>query len=257
MKVLIIEDEYPAAERLEKLLHKADEKIQIVDTLDSVSRALKWFQQNLAPDLIFSDIQLSDGLCFEIYDKVVLKSPIIFTTSYDEYAIRAFKVKSIDYLLKPIKFEELVQAINKYQNLKSEFSVAENSIKIDHLLDSLHPTGKQYKKRFLVKAGEQLVPVSDDEISYFYTSMELVYLFHKSGKKYVVDYTLEQLEQLVDPGNFYRPNRQFILNLSAIRKIHTYFNGRLKLEIDPVHKEEVIVSKGKVKGFKNWMEGLA
>jgi len=257
MKVLIIEDEYPAAERLGKLLHKADEKIQIVDILDSVSGALKWFQQNLAPDLIFSDIQLSDGLCFEIYDKVIVNSPIIFTTSYDEYAIRAFKVKSIDYLLKPIKFEELVQAINKYQSLKSELPVAENSIKIDHLLDSLYHTGKQYKKRFLVKTGEQLIPVSDDEIAYFYTAMELVYLFHKSGKKYVVDYTLEQLEQLVDPGSFYRPNRQFILNLSAVRKIHTYFNGRLKLEVDPVHKEEVIVSKGKVKGFKNWMEGLA
>lgn len=256
MKVLIIEDEYPATERLEKMLHKVDEQIKIVHTLDSVSGAIKWFQENLAPDLIFSDIQLSDGICFEIFDKVILNCPIVFTTSYDEYAIRAFKVKSIDYLLKPIKFEDLVQAINKFQNLKSEFSVVGHSSKIEYLLDSLRHTGKPYKKRFLVKTGEQLLPIADDEIAYFYTAMELVYLFHKSGKKYVVDYTLEQLEQLVDTERFYRINRQFILNMSAVHRIHNYFNGRLKLEVAPHHNEEVIVSKGKVKGFKNWMEGV-
>jgi DNA-binding LytR/AlgR family response regulator len=256
MKVLIIEDEYPAAERLEKMLYKVGEPFELLHTLDSVSVALKWFEKNQAPDLIFSDIQLSDGLCFEIYDKVTIHSPIIFTTSYDEYAIRAFKVKSIDYLLKPIKFEELAQAIKKFQNLKSDFSISDHSLKIEQLLDSLHHTGKQYKKRFLVKSGEQLIPVSDNEIAYFYTARELVYLIHNNGKKYVVDYTLEQVEQLTDPGNFFRINRQFILNLTAMRKIHTYFNGRLKLEIEPACKEDVLVSKSKVKDFKNWMEGI-
>ncbi len=256
MKVLIIEDEYPAAERLEKLLQKVETHIEIVHTLDSVSGALQWFEQNPPPDLILSDIQLSDGLSFEIYDKTVVKSPIIFTTSYDEYAIRAFKVKSIDYLLKPIKFDELEQAIRKYQNLVNEFSPSDNSLKIEQLLDSLQFSGQQFKKRFLVKSGEQLIPIPDNEVAYFYTAMELVYLFHKNGKKYVVDYTLEQLEKLVDPTSFYRINRQFILNLAAIHKIHTYFNSRLKLEILPTHHEEVIVSKSKVKDFKKWVEGL-
>ncbi len=255
MKVLIIEDEYPAAERLEKLLHKLAQPVTVVDRLDSVQGTVEWLQQHPAPDLILSDIQLSDGLSFEIFEKVLVKSPIIFTTSYDEYAIKAFKVKSIDYLLKPIKFEELQSALEKLQQLKSEFSEIENAHKIDQLLDSLQHTGKPFKKRFLVKKGEQLIPIHEEQIAYFYTENELVYLFTPPGKKYVIDYTLEQLDTLLDPAKFFRINRQFILHLSSIQEIHTYFNNRLKLFIQPTSAEDVIVSKGKAKAFKEWLEG--
>jgi DNA-binding LytR/AlgR family response regulator len=255
MNILIIEDEYPAAERLQQLLRRLDESINVVDMIDSVDNAICWFAEHPAPDLILSDIQLSDGLSFEIYEKVVIKSPIIFTTSYDEYAIQAFKVKSIDYLLKPIKFEELGKAIAKYKQLKSEFSEEENASKIERLLDNLQHSGRRHKKRFLVKKGEQLVPISDDEIAYFYTENELVYLFTPEGKKYVVDYTLEQLDELVDSEKFFRINRQYLIHLEAIQRIHTYFNSRLKLNLQPDPTDEVIVSKGKAKSFKQWLEG--
>ncbi len=255
MDVLIIEDEYPAAERLQQLLSRLDESINVVDVLDSVEVAIRWFTEHPAPDLILSDIQLSDGLSFEIYEKSVIKSPIIFTTSYDEYAIQAFKVKSIDYLLKPIKFEELKKAITKYQQLKSEFSEEENASKIERLLDNIQHSGRRHKKRFLVKKGEQLVPIADDEVAYFYTENELVYLFTHEGKKYVVDYTLEQLDELVDAEKFFRINRQYLVHLEAIQRIHTYFNSRLKLNLQPDPTDEVIVSKGKAKVFKQWLEG--
>ncbi|MGB3587928.1 MAG: LytTR family DNA-binding domain-containing protein, partial [Tunicatimonas sp.] len=174
---------------------------------------------------------------------------------YDEYAIQAFKVKSIDYLLKPIKFEELQKAIVKYQQLKSEFSEEENASKIERLLDNIQHSGRRHKKRFLVKKGEQLVPIADDEIAYFYTENELVYLFTHEGRKYVVDYTLEQLDELVDTEKFFRINRQYLVHLEAIQRIHTYFNSRLKLNLQPDPTDEVIVSKGKAKGFKQWLEG--
>lgn len=255
MDILIIEDEYPAADRLQQLLERLDEPIEVVGVLDSVENASGWFQENRAPDLILSDIQLSDGLSFEIYEKIVVKSPIIFTTSYDEYAIQAFKVKSIDYLLKPIKFEELEKAIRKFKQLKSEFSEEENAGKIERLLDNLQHSGRRHKKRFLVKKGEQLVPIGDDEIAYFYTENELVYLFTPENKKYVIDYTLEQLDELVDTEKFFRINRQYLVHLSGIRQIHTYFNSRLKLNLHPHTDDEVIVSKGKTKAFKQWLEG--
>ncbi|MEQ9438758.1 MAG: LytTR family DNA-binding domain-containing protein [Cyclobacteriaceae bacterium] len=255
MNVLIIEDEYPAAERLQQLLERLSEPVNVVGVLDSVENASDWFQTNHSPDLILSDIQLSDGLSFEIYEKIIVKSPIIFTTSYDEYAIQAFKVKSIDYLLKPIKFEELDKAIRKFKQLKSEFSEEENAGKIERLLDNLQHSGRRYKKRFLVKKGEQLMPIADDEIAYFYTENELVYLFTPQGKKYVIDYTLEQLDELVDTEKFFRINRQYLVHLAAIRQIHTYFNSRLKLNLNPATDDEVIVSKGKAKAFKQWLEG--
>ncbi len=254
MNVAIVEDEYPAVERLTKLLVRADPQINIVATLDSVTNAVAWLRNNPAPDLILSDIQLSDGLSFEIYEQVVIESPIIFTTSYDEYAIRAFKHKSIDYLLKPIKFEALVQAIKKYRDFRNAFSGADHATRLEHLLDTLNHSGKTFKKRFLVKKGEQLIPVADEAISYFYTENELVYLVTNQHKKYVTDHTLEQLEGLVDSKKFFRINRQFILNMAAIQEIHTYFSHRLKLQLQPAPSDEVVVSKGKVKDFKAWLE---
>lgn len=254
MNVLIIEDEYPAAERLEKMLDRVDGSIQVSAVLESVEAATRWLRNSAPPDLILSDIQLSDGLSFEIYEQVVIKSPIIFTTSYDEYAIRAFKHKSIDYLLKPIKFEELQRAIEKYRALHQEPSSTGHAAQLEKLIDTLSHTGRSHKKRFLVKKGEQLIPIADEETAYFYTENELVYLITQANKKYVVDYTLEQLDSLLNPARFFRINRQFIVSLAAVQQIHTYFSSRLKLQLHPPPSDEVMVSKGKVKGFKEWLE---
>ena len=257
MNVAIIEDEYPAAEHLERLLLRSDSTIRILTLLDSVEAAIRWLQNNDSPDLILSDIQLSDGLSFEIYEQVLVKSPIIFTTSYDEYAIRAFKLKSIDYLLKPIKYEELTRAIEKYHTLRHAFTEDDHAARLEQLLDNLSHTGRSHKKRFLVKQGEQLIPITDEAAAYFYTENELVYLVTHTSKKYVLDYTLEQLHHLIDPVKFFRINRQMIVNMSAIQQIHTYFGSRLKLQITPSPNENVFVSKGKVRNFKQWLEGVS
>lgn len=260
MTTILIEDEYPAAERLEKLIKKTDENVQILAVLESIEAAKKWFSENPAPDLIFSDIQLSDGLSFQIFESVPIKSPIIFTTSYDEYAIKAFKVKSIDYLLKPIKQQELQNAIEKFKNLKNDFSKAQNlenlyTLKIESLLDTLQTTGKKYKSRFLVEQGDQLLPIPTDQISYFFTSNEMLCLVRKDNKQFLIDYTLEELEECLDPATFFRINRQFLTHLSSIHKIHTYFNGKLKLELTPTPTQEVLVSREKAGNFKKWVEG--
>lgn len=255
MKALIIEDEYPAAERLQKLITKADEEIEVCAVLDSVESSIKWLAANPAPDIIFSDIQLSDGLSFEIFEKALVNSPIIFTTSYDEYAVKAFKVKSIDYLLKPIKQQELEKAIQKYKELTQESARPDHALKLESLLDVLPTNQKKFKTRFLVKSREQLIPVFEEQIAYFQTSNELVLLVKKDGKKYLIDYTLEQLEKLLNPENFFRLNRQFLSHLSAIHEIHTYFNGKLKLELAPRTTDEVVVSRDKAGPFKTWLEG--
>jgi DNA-binding LytR/AlgR family response regulator len=261
MTTVLIEDEYPAAERLEKLIKKVDGQLQILAVLESIEAAQKWFAENPAPDLIFSDIQLSDGLSFQIFENMPIKSPIIFTTSYDEYAIKAFKVKSIDYLLKPVKLPELEIAIRKFKemtNLRQKNQTLDNqyALKIESLIDSLQTTGKKHKTRFLIEQNDQLLPVSTEQIAYFFTSNELVCLVRKDNKQFLINYTLEELEKCLDPTHFFRLNRQFIAHLSAIQKIHTYFNGKLKLELLPAASQEILVSREKAQNFKNWVEGL-
>jgi DNA-binding LytR/AlgR family response regulator len=256
MKALIIEDEYPAAERLEKLLHKADASIEVLTTLDSIESALRWFPVHPIPDLIFSDIQLSDGLSFEIFDQVMVKSPVIFTTSYDEYALKAFQVRSIDYLLKPIKPQELERALLKFSEMRQEVPLQDHTLKLESLLDTLRlGTEKKYKTRFLVKQQDQLIPVSQEQMAYFFTSNEMVCLVCTDGKQFLVDYTLEELEKLLDPALFFRLNRQFIASMPSIARIHTYFNGKLKLELNPQALQEVLVSREKAAFFKEWVEG--
>ncbi|WP_266362455.1 LytR/AlgR family response regulator transcription factor [Tellurirhabdus rosea] len=255
MKALLIEDEYPAAERLEKLIRKLDPRIEIVAVLESVEAGKRWFAAGQPVDLIFSDIQLSDGLSFQIFEAFPAHSPIIFTTSYDEYAIKAFRVRSIDYLLKPIKLPELAEAIRKYRDLKQEFSPDAYARKVESLLDSLEMTRRTHKSRFLVKNGEQLIPLAQDEVAYFYTANELTCLVSRDGKQYLVDYTLEDLEARVDPLRFFRLNRQFIAQVSSIHRIHTYFNGKLKIELRPEAAQEVLVSREKAPAFKAWLDG--
>ena len=255
MRTIIIEDEYPAAERLQQLISKLDSQVEVLEVLGSVSGAIAWLEQNQAPDLIFSDIQLSDGLSFQIFEAFPLSSPIIFTTSYDEYAIKAFKVKSIDYLLKPIKLKELETAIVRYHEMQFKVPVDHYSRKMEALLEALPMTSQKYKNRLLVKQNEQLLPISKEEMAYFYSTNGLVCLVRRDGKQFMVDYTLEELEKRLDPTCFFRLNRQFIASLPSIAGIHTYFNGKLKLVLQPDIAEEVLVSRGKASVFKEWVEG--
>ncbi len=254
MRTLIIEDEYPAAERLQGLLQKIDPGVSVLEVLESVSAARDWFASHVAPDLIFSDIQLSDGLSFEIYENVQVRCPIIFTTAYDEYAIKAFKVKSIDYLLKPIKQADLAAALEKYYDLREDFSPVQSQTKIDSLLEMLKaPPTESYKNRFLVTGHDQLIPVSVEEIAYFYTTQDIVYLIKRDGRRHAIDFKIDQLVEMLDPAQFYRLNRQYLCQLTAIRSIHPYFNGRLKLILHPDAPEEVVVSREKARSFKSWL----
>jgi len=255
MNALIIEDEYPAAERLEKLIKKLDPHIEIAGVIDSVESAKRWFASEAAVDLIFSDIQLSDGLSFQIFEAFPAHSPIIFTTSYDEYAIKAFRVKSIDYLLKPIKLHELQRAIDKYKNFKGDFSPQVYSQKIDSLIKSLEIRNRTHKMRFLVKNGEQLIPIHQEQIAYFYTANEMACLVGCDGRQFLIDHTLEELESMIDPLCFFRLNRQFIARVTAIQRIHSYFNGKLKIDLRPETAQEVLVSREKASAFKAWLDG--
>jgi two-component system, LytTR family, response regulator len=250
MRVLIIEDEHFAQNELKRLLKKIDDSIHIVECIDSIEDSVQWLSKNEAPDLIFLDIQLSDGLSFEIFNQVKIETPIIFTTAYDEYAINAFKLNSIDYLLKPIKEENLKQALEKFKTLKNVFKT--DDVKIESLLSLLKQDEK--KNRFLVKIGDQIKFVDTDDISFFIADNNIVFLYEKSGKRSIVDYTLEQIEKTIDPKQFFRISRKLILKISCIKKISKHLNGRLKLEIEPYIEEEIFVSRSRVSNFLNWID---
>ena len=255
MTILLIEDEYPAAERLQRLLAQADPAAEVLAVLQSVATAREWLATHPAPDLILSDIQLSDGLSFEIFEGLALRSPIVFTTAYDEYAIKAFRVRSIDYLLKPVKLADLQAALAKYHELRTTFSPTDNAQRLAQLLDALPRTGKSYKTRFLVSSGSQLLPLEVDQVAYFLSRHELTTLVAHDGRRFVLDYPLEQLERLLDPGQFFRANRQLLLHLRAVRRLHPYFNGKLKLDLHPETTDDMLVSREKAAAFKGWLEG--
>lgn len=251
MKVLIIEDEIPAAKQLKKLLQKALLNIEILAVLDSIESAVKWLK--IPTDeaaLIFMDIQLADGLSFDIFKQVEVKTPVIFTTAFDQYTLKAFKVNSIDYLLKPIDPDALQDALQKYQ----QFYLPKEAINYSQLLQTIQQQAPVYKQRFLIKSGQELRFVSTAEIQYFYSEDGMVFAQLPQKFKYNIDFTLDQLEDLLDPNSFFRINRKLITNLSAIHKIHTYFNGRLKLDLQPVPSFDIIVSRDRVQGFKNWLD---
>ena len=199
IKALIIEDEQFAEERLKNLLKDIPENIEVITTLDSVEGAINWLHAHPPPDLIFLDIQLSDGQCFTIFEYVQFQSPVIFTTAYDEYAIKAFEVNSIDYLLKPIKKEQLENSIKKYQAIKAYFFYVELNDKMFSLLNNLKSVEKKYKNRFLVNKGDTLIPVDSKDIAYFYTEDKAVFLVTHENKRYIINYTLDKLETLIDP----------------------------------------------------------
>lgn len=255
MKILIIEDEILAAERLSDLIRKFDSNIQILEISDSVRESVNWFQNNPAPDLCFMDIQLADGLSFDIFEKTSVDCPVIFTTAYDEYAIRAFKVNSIDYLLKPIDYEGVVKAFEQYHSLNKNVSEKAQIPDLDLIQKAMKMMSKSYKTRFIVKAGNHLSSVPVEEILYFYSEHRTTWVKTKQLKKHAIDYTLEQLEDLLDPNHFFRVNRKFYAAFSGIKDVMTYSNSRLKVQLIETSKDElVLISREKVKEFKEWLD---
>jgi DNA-binding LytR/AlgR family response regulator len=251
MKVIIIEDEKPSARRLKRMLEAID--ITAETMLHSVEESIQWFNNNPHPDVIFLDIQLSDGLSFEIFDQVEVKSAIIFTTAYDEYALQAFKLNSIDYLLKPIDDEDLETAVTKYKTrLPQKTNIALDFEDIKKLL--INPIDRVYKKRFSVKVGQHLKLVNIDDVECFYSENKGTYLYTTEGRNYLLDTTLEALENELEPETFFRINRKFFININAIKDIISYTNSRLQIKLNNYNEDEVIVARERVKDFKEWLE---
>jgi two-component system response regulator LytT len=251
MNVIIIEDEKPSARRLQRMLSALNLKTEIM--LHSVEESIQWFNNNEHPDLIFLDIQLSDGLSFEIFEAIDIKSAVIFTTAYDEYALQAFKLNSIDYLLKPIDEVELTKAVKKYQDRlphKQPVTLDFNDIK--KLL--VNPIDREYKKRFSVKVGQHLKLINIEEIECFYSENKGTYLYTSEGRNYLLDTTLELLEQELEPQTFFRISRKYFVNINAIKDMVSYTNSRLQIKLNTYNEDEVIVARERVKDFKEWLE---
>jgi two-component system response regulator LytT len=249
MNVLIIEDEKLAAEKLESMLLETDPAIRVLAKLGSIKEAVKWLFQHSA-DLIFLDIQLSDGISFSIFDQVAVSTPIIFTTAYDQYAIKAFQLNSISYLLKPIRQSDLAESLQKFRNLKSAFT-----IDFDALLAQIQGKQTEFKKRFLIQVGEKIRKVEVTEIAYFYVLDKGVYLRTYQGSNYPVEYSLDKLETMIDPAGFFRVNRKYLVNMDAISNMVAYSRNRVKLELKPRADDEfdTIVSIDRSADFKKWL----
>lgn len=249
MNIIIIEDEKPAARLLQRKVEQL--QLNVTTMLHSVEESIHWFSNNPHPDLIFLDIQLSDGLSFEIFEKVAIQSAIIFTTAYDEYALRAFKLNSIDYLLKPIDEDELKIAVDKFQEQLARREP--NALNFEQIRNMFAPSEKVYKSRFTVKIGVQLKIINTDEIECFYSENKGTYIHTYDNRDYLLDTTLELLEQELDPKIYYRISRKFIIPLASIKEITVYSNSRLKILLPSYKGEEVIVSREKVNDFKTWI----
>jgi len=244
--VVIVENEQLAAEKLIGLIKNIQPEVEIIQILETVEEAVNWFTQNVSPDLVFMDIQLDDGNSFEIFDAVKITAPVIFTTAYDEYAIRAFKVNSIDYLLKPIEKEALDQALQKY---KSHFAVNDLETKVAGIVNQINT---KYKTRFFIKIGVRFKSIPIENICCFFVQERNTFLKTDEGKSFDLDDSLDQLQKRVDPNLFFRINRNFLVNINYIDEIISYSANRLKLKIN--HEEDLIVSRDKVSDFKHWMD---
>ncbi len=248
MKILIIEDEVAALSRLSKLLNEIDPNIEIIDDLDSIESTVNWFQHNPMPDLLFFDIHLADGSSFEIFKYVDIDKPIIFTTAYDEYALDAFKVNAIDYLLKPIKKQDLEKAIEKYRQWTKP-----TTFDYQKLADVM--SGNTSVKRFLIRIGQTLKVVDFMEVAYFYTSDKITFLVTMKGRRFPIDYSLEQLDEMADSRKFFRINRQFIINIEAVSDMYTYSKSRVKITLNPPCDMDTVVSTDRSPLFKKWLVG--
>ena len=255
MKIFIVEDEELAVKKLQKTLLTIDKDIEVIGTADSIATSVEWLENNSSPDLILMDIELLDGQSFEIFNQYEVKSPVIFTTSYDEYALKAFKVNSIDYLLKPVQKEDLRNALEKYKKMFSASAAQPGLLNMDSLIKELQQKlqPKEYRKRFLVKNAQKLVSVEVDEIAYFYSDGRLNFFKTSDNKKYVVDYTMDELEEMLNPDAFFRISRSFYVSIGCVEQIHDYFGNRLMLQLKPAVDKEALVSREKVTDFKKWL----
>ncbi|MCC9165232.1 LytR/AlgR family response regulator transcription factor [Pontibacter harenae] len=254
MRIFIVEDEKLAADRLAKMLLQLESTAEVVATAPSVRKAVELLKLKPQLDLIFMDIQLADGLSFEIFEQVPVEVPIVFTTAYDAYAIKAFKVNSIDYLLKPIDEDELAAALEKFRKLNRQSTAATPQLGALEQAMQLLNDSKNYKSRFIVKVGDHLHTIPIEDVDYFYSFEKATFLQCSSGKRFAIDYIMEQLEQLVDPQHFFRVNRGYLISLKAIKDIVAWSNSRLKLELRQAAKEDVVVSREKVQAFKAWLD---
>ncbi|MCF8448215.1 MAG: LytTR family DNA-binding domain-containing protein [Bacteroidia bacterium] len=251
MKVVIVEDEKLSAEHLGLLLQRINSNIQVINYFDSVKATTKAFEEGLQADLLFLDIHLADGNSFEIFNKIEVDIPIIFTTAYDNYAIQAFKLNSIDYLLKPISQQDLKAALEKYNKQQQ----VGNKRLIESITTAYQQLNKQYKTRFLVKLGQSISTIQTDEIHHFETQDSLSFLVTNKGSRFAIDYTLDLLEDTVSPKDFFRINRKIIIHITAIEKVNTYFNGRLSITTKLLQGDSNLVSRERVNNFKNWLDG--
>lgn len=253
MKAIIIEDEEFAATMLESMIKEFDSSIEIATKLQSVKESVEWLKSNQHPDLIFLDIQLEDDLCFSIFEQVPVSSQIIFTTAFDEYAIKAFKLKSIDYLLKPIDQNELKQAIKKFTNWNSEKAVILNPDEIRRLIVQQQAT---FRERFSVFLGEKIKTISVNDIAYFFSVSGITFVVLNNKSQYSIDLSLDAIKEQLNPNDFFRVNRQYLLKMSAIKNIYVFPKSRLKLELNPPTTDEIFVTLEKVPAFKKWIDGV-
>lgn len=250
MKVLIIEDEPATARRLEKILREIEPGLEVMDVIDTVEDSVSFFHSKESPQLVFMDIHLADGNSFEIFEKANVKCPVIFTTAYDEYAIKAFKVNSIDYLLKPIKTEELINSLQKFKDLNTPALPDYNS-----LLNLLKEEKTTYLQRFVIRIGQVIKTIDLPEVAYFIIENSNVYAILKSNKRYLVDYTMEQLDQQLDPSQYFRINRSMIISYVSISNMIAYSKSRIKIELAPPYTKDVITSTERSADFKAWLSG--
>ncbi len=249
MKLIIVEDEQLAAERLITLLMKYDPSIEVIACLESIGDTVQYLRQHAHPDLLLLDIHLSDGHSFEIFKQVSYNGPVVFTTAYDVYALEAFKLLSIDYILKPVTQDALAAALNKFKSLSLSFNAARLRTQLPSMED------QRYKKRFLGKIGQRLFFIDANDIAFFQAENKIVYLIDKSGTRYMVDHTMEKLENQLDPRSFFRLNRKFIVSIQAILQVKPYFNNRLKLSVQGAgQQEEMVISRERVAEFRQWAE---
>ena len=252
MRIFIIEDEIPSQRMLADLVHKLRPDWSIEGFAGSIADAVEWFRSNQSPDLIFSDIQLTDGTCFEIYEQTGVSSSIIFTTAYDEYAIRAFKVNSVDYLLKPVSENDLLHAIEKFESVVS--GSKKEKVDMSALVDTLLKGKISYRSRILANVADGFVKIDIADIAFFHSSQKVTTITTFDKKNYVVDFTLDKLENQLDPGVFSRANRQFILNINSITKVENWFNGKLVVKTHPASDEKIIISRERARQFKEWID---
>jgi DNA-binding LytR/AlgR family response regulator len=252
MKVLIVEDEAPAYRRLEKILRELDPDIEILEVFDTVEDTVHYIRNHHAPDLAFMDIQISDGISFQIFDQVRFEAPVIFTTAFDEYLMETFRVNSIDYLLKPIKKEALERSLLKFHEMKNVFHAESHDI--GRVLREINLTQPSYKRRFLVKQGDKLLAVKTEDVVFFQSRHGVTHIHTRYDKMYVSDLSLDELSQQLNPAAFYRANRQYLIHADYVNAVHKYFKGKCLVEMEHFPQEQIVVSSEKASAFKAWLD---